>query len=84
MDADIEKVLVFLAKKPINTFLVTCINDRKVKPLHIMLPKASAYVEHYDGQTKQTQFLIKGYKLLEKYTTMFGINSALISKRISQ
>ena len=52
MDADTEKVLVFLAKKPINTFLVTCINDRKVKPLHIMLPKASAYVEHYDGQTK--------------------------------
>ena len=52
MDADIEKVLVFLAKKPINTFLVTCINDRKVKTLHIMLPKASAYVEHYDGQTK--------------------------------
>ena len=24
-------------------------NDHKVKPLHIMLPKTSAYVKRYDG-----------------------------------
>ena len=27
-------------------------NDFKVKPLHMMLPKTSAYVKSYDGQTK--------------------------------
>ena len=27
-------------------------NDHKVKPLHIMLPKTSAYVKIFDGQTK--------------------------------
>ena len=33
-------------------------NNHKVKPLHIMLPKASAYVKIYDGQTKRMYFLI--------------------------
>ena len=32
-------------------------NDHKVKPLHIMLPKTSAYVKSYDGQTKLMHFL---------------------------
>ena len=27
-------------------------DDNKVKPLHTMLPKTSAYVKSYDGQTK--------------------------------
>ena len=27
-------------------------DDYKIKPLHIMLPKTSAYVKHYDGETK--------------------------------
>ena len=27
-------------------------NDNKVKPLHIMLPKTSAYIKSYDEQTK--------------------------------
>ena len=33
-------------------------NDHKVKPLHIMLPKTSAYVKSYDGQTKWMYFFI--------------------------
>ena len=42
-------------------------NDHKVKPLHIMFPKTSAYVEIYDGQTKWMYFLIEDDHLLEKY-----------------
>ena len=34
-------------------------NDYKVKPLHIMLPKTSAYVKSYDRQTKRIYFSIK-------------------------
>ena len=43
-------------------------NDIKVKPLHIMLPKTSAYVKSYDGKTKWMYFLIEDDDLLEKYT----------------
>ena len=32
-----------------------------------MVPKTNAYVKIYDGQTKQTNFLIEDDKLLEKY-----------------
>ena len=32
------------------------INDNKVTSLHIMLPKTSAYVKVYDGQTKWMYF----------------------------
>ena len=32
-------------------------NDHKVKPLHIMLRKTSAYVKSHDGQTKLMYFL---------------------------
>ena len=34
-------------------------NDRKVKPLYIMLPKTSASVKGCDEQTKRMCFLIK-------------------------
>ena len=33
-------------------FLDYFYNDHKVKPLHIVLPKTSAYVKSHDGQTK--------------------------------
>ena len=42
-------------------------NDNKVTPLHIMLPKTSAYIKSYDEQTKQMHFLIEDDELLEKY-----------------
>ena len=47
-------------------------NDRKVNPLHIMLPKTSPYVKSYGGQTKWTYFLIEDDDLLEKYNTILG------------
>ena len=49
--------------KTINTLLVTCI---KVKPLHVMLPKASVYAKGYDGQTKWVYFLIEDDDILKK------------------
>ena len=39
-------------------------NDHKVKPLHVMLPKTSAYVKRYDEQTKWMYFLIENDYLL--------------------
>ena len=45
-------------------------NDHKVKPLHILLPKTSAYVKRYDRQTKWMYFLIKDDDLLEKYNAI--------------
>ena len=50
-----------------------------LKPLHIMLPKTSAYVKRYDGQTKLMYFLFKDDDLLENII-LFGIKSMLISK----
>ena len=46
-------------------------NDHKVKPLHIILPKTSAYVKSYDGQTKWMLFLIEDCDLLDKYNTIW-------------
>ena len=46
-------------------------NDHKVKPLHIILPKTSAYVRSYDRQTKWMYFLIENDDLLEKYSTVW-------------
>ena len=46
-----------------------------------MLPKTSAYVKSFDGQTKWMYFLIEDDdNLLEKYV-LSGIKSVLISKR---
>ena len=42
-------------------------NDYKNKPICIMLPKTSAYINIYDGETKWMIFLIKGDELLKKY-----------------
>ena len=55
-------------------------NDDKVKPLHIMLPKTSAYVKSYGGQTKWMYFLIEDDDLLERYNAIWGKVSASIKK----
>ena len=51
---DIEKMLV---RKKISSgekklFTGYLYNDYKVKPIHTILPKTSAYVKRYDRQTK--------------------------------
>ena len=38
----------------------------------MMLPKISAYVKTYNGQTKWMYFLIGYNELLEKYKTIWG------------
>ena len=52
-------------------------NHYKVKPLHIMLPKTSAFVNIYDRKTKWMYFLNENDDLLENLI-VFGINTALI------
>ena len=72
-DVDIEKVLV-------SYFIGYLYNYHKIKSLHIMLPKTSAYVKSYDGQTKWMYFLIKYDNLLEEYNTIWENVSADIKK----
>ena len=55
-------------------------NDNKVKPLHIMLPKTSAYVKSCDGQIKWIYFLIEDDDLLEKCNTIWNKVSPDIKK----
>ena len=58
-DIDFEKVLVShkisFGKKDYKYFIGYFYNDHKVKPLHIMLPKTSAYVKRYDCPTNVIQ-----------------------------
>ena len=45
-----------------------------------MLPKTSAYVKRYDGQTKWMYFLIVDDDFLEKYKTIWNKLSGDIKK----
>ena len=57
-------------------------NDHKVKPLHIMPPKTSAYEKSYDAQTKWMYFLFGDDELLQKYNTIWYKVSADIKKNL--
>ena len=62
-------------------YFIGCLyNDHKVKILHIMLPKTSAYVKSYGVQTKWMYFLIEDDDLLEKYNSIQDKVSADIKK----
>ena len=69
-DEDIEKALVSnkisFGEKNYKYFIGYLYNGNKVKPLNIMLPKTTAYVKSYDGQTKWMYFLIEDDDLLRK------------------
>ena len=67
-------------KRTYKNFIDYFFNDHKAKPLHIMLPKMSAYGKSYDGQTKWMYFLIEDDDLLEKYNTTWDKVSANIKK----
>ena len=56
-------------------------NDSKVKPLHITIPKTSAFVKSYDGQTKWMYFVIEDDELLEKYNTIWEKVNTGIKKK---
>ena len=53
-------------KKNYKYFIGSLYNDNKVKTLNNILPKTSAYVKRYDGQTKWMYFLNEDDGLLEK------------------
>ena len=55
-------------------------NDHKVKSLHVMLSKRSAYIKIHDGQTKWMYFFIEDNDLLEKYNTVWDKVSTDIIK----
>ena len=84
---NIEKVLVSnkisFREKNYKYFIGYLYNDDKVKPLHIMLPKRSAYAKSYDGQTKWMYFLIEDDDLLEKYNTIWDKVSANVKKEFA-
>ena len=62
-------------------FIGYLFDNHKAKPLHIMLPKTTAYVKCNDGQTKWMYFLIEDDDLLEIYNTIwYKYKSGLISK----
>ena len=46
----------------------------------IIIPKISAYLKSYDGQTKWMYFLIEDDDLLEKYNTIWDKISANMKK----
>ena len=54
-DVDTEKV--FVSKKiSFGYYIGYLYHDNKVKPLHIRLPKTTAYVKSYEGKTKWMYF----------------------------
>ena len=57
-------------------------NDRKVKLLHIMLPKASACLKSYDGKTKWMYFLIEDHDLWEKHKTIWDKSERWYKKKL--
>ena len=83
-DVNIEKVLVSkkisFGEKNYKYFIGYLHSNNKVKLLDIMLPKTSAYVKCYDGQTKWVYFLIEDDDLLEKYNAIWDKVSAVIKK----
>ena len=54
----------------------------KIKLLHIMLLKTSAYVKSYDGQTKWMYFLLKDNDFLSKYNTIWDKVSTDIKNKL--
>ena len=47
-----------------------------------MLPKRSAYVKSYDGQTKWMYFLIEDNDVLEKHNIFWNKDNAHIKKNL--
>ena len=83
-DVDIEKLSVSnkisFGGKNYKYFIGYFYNDLIVQPLHIMLPKTSAYVKRYDRQTKWMYILVEDDSLLKKCNTLWNKVSADVKK----
>ena len=55
----LRRYYIYFGEKNYKYFIGYLYNDHKVKPLHKILPKTSAYVKSYDGQTKWMYFWIE-------------------------
>ena len=75
---------IFLVKKIYMYFNSFLYGDFKVKPLHMILPKASAYVENFDGQTKWMYFSSEDDDLLEKFKTIWDKLSGDLKKNFGK
>ena len=84
-DVDIEKVLVSnkisCAEKKYKYFIGYLYNDHNIKLLHIMLPRTSAYVKSYNGQTKWMYSLIEDDDTISN--TIFDKISSDITKQFN-
>ena len=62
-DRDVENASVSskisAGEKSYKYFIGYLYDDNEIKPLHIMVPKTSAYVKSYDGQIKWMYFCLK-------------------------
>ena len=71
MIVDIDNILIsgkdFSGEENYKYFFVYMDDDYKIKPFSIVLPKTSAYVKSYDGETKWMYFLNENDESLEKY-----------------
>ena len=56
-------------------------DDYRIKPFTIIIPKMSTYVKSYDGETKSIYFLIKGDELLKNTDNWKKVSNS-IKKRI--
>ena len=83
-DVDFDKVLVsnkiFFSEKSYKYYSSCLYNDHKVRPMHKMLLKTSAYVKTYDEETKWMYFLIEDDDFLEKYNAIWDKAVADITK----
>ena len=69
-----HKTLIILGDVYIEKVLVSSkisFDEKSYKYFVIMLPKTTAYVRRYDGQTKWMYFLIEDDNLLEKINTIY-------------
>ena len=67
IDNMLISVWFFLVKKDFKYSIGHKDDHYKTKTLDKMLPKTSAYVKGYDGETKWKIFLIKNIEFLKKY-----------------
>ena len=85
-DVDIVNILVSknssFCGRNYKYFIRYFCGNYKVRSLHITLPKTSAYVTNYDGQTKWMYFLIEDDDLLEKYDTIWDKVSSNTKKEL--
>ena len=73
---------LLLLRKNYKYFIGYLDDDYKMKPLHIILPKTSAYIKSYDGETKWMYILIDDAELLEKCKGIWNKVSNSIKKEL--